>query len=133
MGFTDAVRTCLSKYVTISGRASRSEFWWFVLFVVLGQIVFSLIDSALGLTGSSSTQVIENAVVAGRQSPLAALFSLAMLLPLITAAGRRLHDRDMSAWWLLISLIPLIGSLILLVFYVMAGTPGHNRFGPPPV
>jgi uncharacterized membrane protein YhaH (DUF805 family) len=118
MGFQDAIRSVFGKYVTISGRAARSEYWWWFLFVFLSNGVLGLIDRALF---GAEAQV------------LVAIFSLAVLLPSICVAGRRLHDRDMSAWWLLIGLVPLIGFLVLLYFYVMPGTPGPNRFGPDPL
>ncbi|MGI1662856.1 DUF805 domain-containing protein [Palleronia sp. KMU-117] len=121
MGFQDAIRSVFSKYVTISGRASRSEYWWWFLFVVIGQVILGGIDSALFGAGPDSPGL------------LAGLFSLAILLPSICVAGRRLHDRDMSAWWLLLGLIPVIGFLVLLYFYVTKGTDGPNRFGPDPL
>lgn len=121
MGFQDAIRSVFSKYVTISGRAPRSEYWWWFLFVLLGQIVFGIIDGALFGASPESPGI------------LGALFGLAILLPSICVAGRRLHDRDMSAWWLLLALIPIIGFLVLLYFYVTPGTNGPNRFGPDPL
>jgi uncharacterized membrane protein YhaH (DUF805 family) len=121
MGFQDAVRICFQKYITISGRARRAEYWWWVLFLILGGIATSILDGFIFGFSEGSTQL------------LAALFSLGTLLPTICVAGRRLHDRDMSAWWLLLNIIPLLGSLILLFFYVTRGTPGPNRFGPDPL
>ncbi len=118
MSFTEAVRTCFQKYVTIEGRAGRSEYWWFLLFAFLGNLVFSLIDRI---------------ILGPEMSLLGFLFSLAILLPAITVAIRRLHDRDMSGWWILLNLIPLIGSLILLILYALPGTEGSNRFGPSPL
>jgi uncharacterized membrane protein YhaH (DUF805 family) len=118
MGFQDAVRSVFGKYLTISGRAPRSEYWWWALFVFLSSAVLGMFDRALF---GAETQV------------LAGLFSLAVLLPSICVAGRRLHDRDMSAWWLLLWFIPFVGWLVLLYFYVMPGTPGPNRFGPDPL
>jgi len=121
MGFQDAVRTCFQKYVVISGRAPRSEYWWWVLFLILGNIASGAIDGALFGWGEEATRVLQP------------LFGLAVFLPSICVGGRRLHDRDMSAWWLLLMLIPVVGSLILLVIYVLPGTPGPNRFGPNPL
>ncbi len=122
MGFQDAVRSVFSNYVTISGRAPRSEYWWWFLFILLANFALSLVDSAL--FGAS-----EGAGV----GLLSGLFSLATFLPSICVAGRRLHDRDMSAWWLLLVFIPLLGFLVLLFFYVQKGTDGPNRFGPDPL
>jgi uncharacterized membrane protein YhaH (DUF805 family) len=118
MGFQDAVRSVFGKYATISGRAARSEYWWWFLFVIICNAILGAVDGALF---GSETQVF------------AGIFSLAVLLPSICVAGRRLHDRDMSAWWLLIGLVPVIGFLVLLWFYVTPGTPGPNRFGPDPL
>ena len=118
MGFIEAIRICFEKYVTISGRARRSEYWWWVLFTFLGNAVFGLLDEI---------------TFGGGASIFGALFALVTLLPTICVAGRRLHDRDMSAWWLLLVLIPVIGSLILLVIFLFRGTEGPNRFGPDPL
>ena len=123
MQFQDAVKKCLSNYVTFSGRAARSEFWWFALFVFLGNLAFGIVD-----------MLIFGRTVEGDQiSVLGALFSLGMLLPSIAAGVRRLHDRDMVGWWYLIVLIPILGALVLLFFFVQKGTDGTNRFGPDPL
>ena len=122
MGFADAIRTCLNKYVTISGRARRAEYWWWILFIVLGSIGATVIDAVLfGVDPEEGNGL------------LAILFSLGTLLPTICVGGRRLHDHDMSAWWLLLGLIPLIGGLVLIVLFIMKGTEGSNRFGPDPL
>jgi uncharacterized membrane protein YhaH (DUF805 family) len=100
MIFQDAVRTCFQKYVTISGRARRSEYWWWVLFVIAGSLAASVLDGILFGFGENSANILEP------------LFGLAVFLPSLCAAGRRLHDRDMSAWWLLLMLIPVVGALM---------------------
>lgn len=123
MTFSEAIRTCFSKYVDFSGRAARSEYWWFVLLIVLGNLVLSFVDAA-----------IFGSTVDGQPvSILGGIWSLALLLPAITVGVRRLHDRDMSGWWLLLSLIPVLGALVLLFFFVQSGTAGTNRFGPDPL
>ena len=111
-----AVTTCLNKYVVFSGRAARPELWYFVLAAFLMNIVLAIADTVLALIGLWF-------------SPLGLLFALAMFLPSIAVGVRRLHDTDRSAWWLLILLVPGIGSIVLLVFYCLPGTPGRNRFG----
>jgi len=102
MGFPESVRTCLSNYVTFSGRARRSEYWWFVLFTVLGGIVFGLIDAILFGTGPQ-----------GRGGPLASLYQLAVFLPLLAAGWRRMHDTGRSGWVLL---LPVAVSLAIWIF-----------------
>jgi uncharacterized membrane protein YhaH (DUF805 family) len=112
MGFADAVRTCLSKYVDFQGRAMRSEFWWFALFNIIVQVVTTFIDHG----------VINYPI-------LSTIATLALILPGIAVSVRRLHDTDRSGWWLLIGLIPLIGAILLLVWYCTKGSVGQNRFG----
>ncbi len=108
MGFTDAIKTCFNKYVDFSGRASRPEYWWYALFVFL----VSLAISALSRSASG-------------------LFSLITLLPSLAVGARRLHDTDRSGWWLLLWIIPIIGWIVLLVFMVIEGTSGDNKYGSP--
>lgn len=121
MEMGEAVSTCLSKYATISGRARRSEFWWWVLAVWLVGIGVGIVEVLFGLGAPNGG------------GPLSALYALALILPNICVAGRRLHDTGRSAWWLLLVLVPLIGFIVLIVFYVQRGTAGENRFGPDPL
>jgi uncharacterized membrane protein YhaH (DUF805 family) len=104
------------------GRAGRREYWLFFL-VYLVQIVVAM--------------VIDNTVLAavtpeGGVGIVYVLVALANLVTALSVGFRRLHDTNRSAWWLLIGLIPLIGGVVLIVFYVLPGTPGPNRFGPQP-
>jgi uncharacterized membrane protein YhaH (DUF805 family) len=119
MGFTDAVRICLQKYVDFSGRARRSEYWYFFLFNLLVGIAASILDAILGTDFDTGSGLIS--VVA----------SLALLLPGLAAGVRRLHDTSRSGWWILIGLIPIIGWIILIVFYVQDSHP-DNQYGPNP-
>lgn len=121
MSFTAAVRSALSQYVGFGGRARRSEYWWFFLFGLLVSIVTSILDMVLGTNFENSSNGLFN-LIAG----------LAFLLPSLAVAVRRLHDTDRSGWWILIGLIPILGAIVLLVFFVQDGTPGPNRFGPSP-
>ncbi|MEQ9040740.1 MAG: DUF805 domain-containing protein [Silicimonas sp.] len=123
MGFQEAVKKCFSEYITFTGRAARSELWWFVLFILLGNLVFSFLDRMLFGSGMDGQQV----------SILGALFSLVVFLPSIAVGVRRLHDLDKSGWWYLLILIPLLGALILIFFFVQKGTTGPNRFGEDPL
>jgi uncharacterized membrane protein YhaH (DUF805 family) len=123
MSFVAAVRSVLSQYVGFGGRARRSEYWWFVLFSALVGIVASVLDLAFG-TDFEGTVLTSGFI--------STLVNLVLLLPSLAVGVRRLHDTDRSGWWLLIGLIPLIGAIVLLVFFVQDGTPGQNRFGPSP-
>jgi uncharacterized membrane protein YhaH (DUF805 family) len=93
VNFQDSIKVCLNKYVDFSGRAGRPEYWWFALFVFLGNFVLSYVSFWLSL-----------------------LFVLGMLLPQLAAATRRLHDTGRSGWWQLIGLVPVIGWIVLIVF-----------------
>jgi uncharacterized membrane protein YhaH (DUF805 family) len=118
MGFKEAITHGFQNYVGFSGRAARSEYWYWVLFIVLLSIVALLID--LTLFGFNTTGV----------NPISVIVSLATLLPNLAVSVRRLHDIDRSGWWVLLVLIPLIGGIVLIVWACMRGTVGTNRFGP---
>jgi uncharacterized membrane protein YhaH (DUF805 family) len=111
----------LQKYADFSGRAPRAEYWWFYLLIIVAYVVATILDSVLGLGQT-----------VGPYGVVAALAMLAVLIPSIAAGVRRLHDTDRSGWWLLIGLIPLIGAIVLLVFFVTEGTKGDNQYGPDP-
>ena len=119
MTFKQAVITCFQKYISIEGRAPRSEYWYFFLFYILVTFALGPIDATL--------------FGGGYAAPLATLFMLVTVLPFTTVAIRRLHDRDMSGWWFLLMFVPVIGSIALLILYIMPGTEGPNQFGPDPL
>ena len=105
MNFQQAITTCLRKYVDFSGRATRSEFWWFFLFQIIVLAIAGMLSNMLyGLAG------------------------LALLLPALGAGARRLHDIGKSGWFLLLGLIPLIGALILIYWAVQPSGPA-NAYG----
>ncbi|MEH6836847.1 MULTISPECIES: DUF805 domain-containing protein [Falsihalocynthiibacter] len=120
-----ASRTVLSKYATFSGRASRPEFWWWVLSITVILAITRLIDGVIiaPLLGFDTFQ-------SGSGQPLSFLISLAVILPNIAVAMRRLHDIGKSGWWLLIALLPVIGFLVLIYFYIQPSDKGDNEFGP---
>ena len=124
MNMTTAVKTVLGKYATFSGRAPRSEYWWWLLAMIILFTVLALIDGALvaPMLGFEAFQPD-----AGQ--PLSFMVSLGLLLPNLAVSVRRLHDTDRSGWWLLVGLIPVIGTIVLLIFYVQPGTDGSNQFG----
>ena len=125
MNFGEAIASGFSKYVNFSGRAIRSEYWYWVLFVILAEIVTSIIDYVIGAQ-------ITTGLVIGAQIT-SGLFGLATFLPSLAVAIRRLHDIDRTGWWIFLVLIPLIGAIVLIVWYCTKGTPGPNQFGPDPL
>jgi uncharacterized membrane protein YhaH (DUF805 family) len=121
MGFTDAIKTGFQKYIGFSGRAARSEYWYWVLFVLLLQIVAWLVD--MTLFGFNTTGV----------NPIGVIVSLATLLPGLAVSVRRLHDIDRVGWWIFLALIPIVGAIVLIYWACLRGTVGANRFGPDPL
>jgi uncharacterized membrane protein YhaH (DUF805 family) len=136
----------LKRYADFAGRARRKEYWWFVLLYVVAFVLASLVDLMAGLRG-----------MIGPYGPLTAVVLLALLVPSVAVGVRRLHDIDRSGWWLLAAYAPLIlsmllplagivqptlalillvvagaGFILLLVFSVLEGTKGPNRYGPDP-
>lgn len=103
MTFTESISTCFSKYATFDGTARRSEYWWFVLFLVVAGAIAGTISETLGI-----------------------VFNLATLIPSVSAACRRLHDTDRSGWWQLLIFIPFIGWIVLIVFLAQDSRP--NRY-----
>ena len=120
MNFQEAVQSVFSNYANFRGRACRSEFWWFQLFLLVGGIVAALLD------------LFANTNLLGG-SPLATLFWLATIIPDLAVTVRRLHDTDSSGWWILLGLIPLIGMVVLIVWWCQKGSRGYNRFGADPL
>jgi uncharacterized membrane protein YhaH (DUF805 family) len=115
MGFGQAISSGFSNYVNFSGRSSRSEYWFWVLFVLIADVVAIAIDAAIGM------QIVSS------------LFGLAVLLPGLAVTVRRLHDLDRTGWWIFLGLIPLVGAIILIIWFCSKGTDGPNRFGPDPL
>ncbi len=109
----------LKKYVEFSGRSRRKEFWMFALISAVISIVLSAIDRLIGTDSMGS-------------GLLSGLYSLAVLLPALGVSVRRLHDTGRSGWWILIGLVPIIGIIVLIVFYATAGAVGSNEYGDDP-
>ncbi len=149
----DWVKRPIEKYADFTGRAPRSEYWWFVLALVVSYIVLGIIESIVGI----------NHLVMGFYGPLRALLWLATIVPSIAVGVRRLHDTDRTGWWVLLPIVPyvlamilggpamlggglaaglgiaalfgfvgFICAIVLLVFMVLPGTPGDNRYGSNP-
>jgi uncharacterized membrane protein YhaH (DUF805 family) len=108
----------LKKYAIFNGRAGRTEYWMFILFSLLVSIVLGIFDKFLFPEG-----VLREIGILG------SIYSLAVLLPSLAVSVRRLHDTNRSGWWLLLILIPVIGFIVLLVFFLEKSTSGENKYG----
>jgi uncharacterized membrane protein YhaH (DUF805 family) len=127
MNIQEAVKTVFHNYATISGRAARSQYWFWALFVFLVTVALGVVDGAIfGTTVTADGMTKTNSV-------LGTIFTLGTLVPYICVAVRRMHDVDKSGWWLLINLIPVIGWILFIVWAATKGTTGDNRFGPDPL
>lgn len=104
MTLGESISVCFAKYTKFDGRACRSEYWWFMLFI------FLVCGVAIAI----------NDIVYG-------VVAFGLLLPHLAVASRRLHDLDKTAWWLLLGLVPIV-NLVLLVWFCMKGSEGPNRF-----
>jgi uncharacterized membrane protein YhaH (DUF805 family) len=118
MNMGQAIATCMGKYATFSGRASRSEFWWFYLFTVLISWGAAVAGSAMAEPDLPMQTILPNVV------------ALAFIVPQWAVGARRLHDIGRSGWWQLIA-ITLIGVFLLIYWYARNGQDGTNRFDPP--
>ena len=113
----DAVKSCFTQYVGFKGRARRSEYWYFVLFELLVGVILSVLASVTGAT-----------IFTG----ISGIFSLACLLPGLGVSVRRMHDIGKTGWVILLGLIPLVGSIILIIWACKDSDPGENQYGPNP-
>ena len=112
----------LKRYADFQGRSRRSEFWLFYLFVTAATIICMIIDIGIGLFDHTAGIGL-----------LSGVFSLAVVAPSIAVGVRRLHDIDRSGWWLLLLIIPVIGSIWLLILWCQKGANGSNKFGEDPL
>ncbi len=126
MEFTQSVKSVFSKYATFSGRASRSEYWFFALFNAVISIALILLGTVIGAAAGGS-EGAANGMLVGYI--LYAIYGLGVLIPSLAVTVRRLHDSNKSGWLILIGLIPFVGSIVLLVFMILQGTNGENQYG----
>ena len=126
MTLTQSVKSVFSKYATFTGRASRSEFWYFTLFNIITSIVLFLLGIVIGAATGGSDGALGGLLVG---YILYVVYGLGVLLPSLAVTVRRLHDTNNSGWLILIGLIPCIGSVVLLVFMILQGTNGENKYG----
>lgn len=110
----------LKNYAVFTGRARRSEYWFFVLFNLIIAFVLGIIDGLLNLSIGKNTGV------------LGTIYSLGVFIPSIAVMVRRLHDTNRSGWWIFIGLIPIVGAIVLIIFAIQKGTPGENKYGQNP-
>jgi uncharacterized membrane protein YhaH (DUF805 family) len=110
----------LKKYATFDGRAHRTEFWMFVLVNIVISIGLNIVDAVIGTNGEYGGGV------------LSSIYSLAVLIPTLAVGARRLHDIGKSGWWQLIALIPIVGAIVLIVWFATKGKGGANEHGPNP-
>jgi uncharacterized membrane protein YhaH (DUF805 family) len=150
MSPVDWAKRPLQKYADFTGRAPRPEYWWYVLGLIIAGVIVGIVEGIMGLKG----------MVMGIYGPLTLLLMLATIVPSVAAGARRLHDTNRSGWWLLLAFVPyalmlllrpaagspfggmalfgiasliaLICGIVVLVFLVLPGTPGENRYGPNP-
>ncbi|MDX5392303.1 MAG: DUF805 domain-containing protein [Caulobacteraceae bacterium] len=112
----EAVKHGLANYMNFEGRTGRSTFWWWILAVFLAAIVAGILDAGLS---------------AGDLEPFSLLLTLGLFLPNLAMSVRRLHDTGRTGWWVLIGLIPIIGFLVLIFFYVQPSNPAGEKYDPP--
>ena len=115
MNFGEAIKSGFNKYVDFSGRSSRSETWWWVLFSLIANVVAVVLDGTVG------------------SGLVGAIVTLGLFLPSLAVQVRRLHDLDRSGWWILISFVPIVGLILLVFWFCKKGTEGENRFGADPL
>ena len=120
MGFMEAVQTCFSKYADFSGRARRSEYWFYTLFVGIIQLVLGIVGNMIFGAPESGTNILQN------------IFSLAIMIPSLAVFWRRMHDIGRTGLWFFLNLVPCIGQVVLLVFECTDSQPGENMYGMSP-
>jgi uncharacterized membrane protein YhaH (DUF805 family) len=121
VGFGEAISRGFRNYATFSGRATRAENWWWVLFTTLAGIMLFVVDTVTGTIG-----------MFGDSGVLGQLFELAVLVPSLALGARRLHDINRTGWWLLLLFVIVIGWIVLIVWAIKQGDKGPNKYGPDP-
>lgn len=124
MTFLQSIRSCLTKYFTFSGRASRSEFWWWQLFLLLSMVVPMIAAVVLAVMAPTLMDVV---------SAIVFIAQATCYIPCLAVISRRLHDIGKSGWWQLLGFVPLLGMIVLLLWWTRKGDAGANRFGPDPL
>jgi uncharacterized membrane protein YhaH (DUF805 family) len=123
------------RYADFSGRSGRQEYWMFVLFTILVYLGLAVLGLIAVLSMGGSGDFASNGsppVAAILVIALAVIFVLGSIIPSIAVQVRRFHDQDKSGWFVLLSLIPYAGGLIIFIFMLLEGTRGPNQYGPDP-
>ena len=115
MDIKESILTCLSKYIDFSGRARRSEYWWFALCCSVVSGLLTVLGRKIGIF-----------------NVLASIFSVAIFLPALAVVWRRLHDIGKKGTWFFIVLIPIVGIILLFIWLIQDSQPGSNEYGPNP-
>ena len=108
----------LRNYAVFEGRARREEYWYFVLFNVIAVVLLNFLDGFFGMQDKETQKGL-----------LTTVYTIAVLVPSIAVAVRRLHDTNRSGWWILLYLIPLLGALVLFIFFVFDSEKETNEYG----
>lgn len=119
VSFSQAVRMAFDSYCRFQGRSSRSEYWWWVLFTFILGSALSLLELLLGFSPTAAQATN-------------GLLSLALLLPGLGLSVRRLHDINKSGWWILLGLIPVVGAIVLIIWFAQNSQMQENQYGPVP-
>ncbi|MGY4718626.1 DUF805 domain-containing protein [Naumannella cuiyingiana] len=128
IGFGAAIKRFFAKYAVFTGRASRGEYWWVFLAILLLGILFNILLTATGATNAEAMSNGAMPAAAVAVSGIFGLIYLAILIPNLSVTVRRLHDTDKSGWFILIGLIPFVGGIILLILLAMGSNPAGARF-----
>ena len=126
MSFTAAIKSFWSNYATFKGRARRSEYWYIQLFLVLTNLAVAAIDLVL-MNGD-----VDRFIANGGGGIVGLVWILVTIVPALAVLVRRLHDTGKSGWWILIGLVPFVGTIVLFVFSVLDSDAGANRYGESP-
>ncbi len=118
------------KYAQFTGRSDRKEFWYFILFYIITAAILGVIDGVV--FGAGRAVIGNDGFDISSSGPLAGIFAIGSFIPLLAVAIRRLHDTGKTGWWVLLGLIPLVGTIILIIFYAQKGQPEANAHGEPP-
>lgn len=131
MGFGDAIKAGFNNYGNFKGRATRPEFWWFWLFcvLILGVAQIPLSIAVNGLFDDNPN----TGLGVGTFAFIYFVVWVVLFIPLLAVLVRRLHDSDKSGWWVLIGILPLIGTIVLFIFAVTPSQPARNQYGAPQV